>query len=54
MDCGKTFPPKAMDFDHRPGSEKEYKIGGMLHRGISIETILLEIKKCDISLCMLS
>lgn len=45
-DCGCVFPWYVMDFDHVRG-EKRFGIAQMLqHQGI--ETILLEIAKCDV------
>lgn len=46
MDCGGTFDPICMDFDHRPGTVKEFCIGTRLQ--LSLERILAEIAKCDI------
>lgn len=47
MDCGNTFPPVCMDFDHRPG---EVKIGGIskLAKKATIATLLAEMAKCDL------
>ena len=46
-DCGGTFHPVAMHFDHRPGEEKVSEIGFMI-RGYSRKRILAEIAKCDL------
>jgi hypothetical protein len=46
-DCGGTFDPICMDFDHRPGEVKLFSIGNRLSsRGF--ESIRAEISKCDI------
>ena len=45
MDCGRTFPPVAMDFDHVRG-EKAFSISKRLMA--KRETILVEIAKCDL------
>jgi hypothetical protein len=46
MDCGGTFPPECMDFDHRPGEKKLFGIGQGLRR--KLEALLAEIAKCDL------
>lgn len=43
-DCGNRYPPYVMDFDHK--GNKDYNVGNM--KGMSPETILLEIAKCDV------
>jgi hypothetical protein len=48
MDCGKTFPPFCMDFDHRDPQIKNFCIGYMVSKRMSKEAILEEIKKCDL------
>ena len=45
VDCGQTFPPCAMDFDHVRG-KKRFGVSKM--RNFSIENILEEIAKCDL------
>lgn len=47
MDCGKTFPPCCMDFDHRPGTIKKFTIGEWGYKGNS-KSIEEEIAKCDV------
>jgi len=46
VDCGHTFHPAAMDFDHRESSPTNRSIGNMKYN--SIETILEEVAKCDL------
>jgi hypothetical protein len=46
-DCGKRFPPAAMDFDHRDSSKKLHAVSRMVGRATS-EAILAEAAKCDI------
>lgn len=46
MDCKKSFPPYAMDFDHRDGNDKLMNISALIN--YSWDRLLLEIKKCDI------
>lgn len=46
MDCGKNFPPCAMDFDHREG--KIFNISRAASIKLNWETIQEEINKCDI------
>lgn len=43
-DCGQTFPPVCMDFDHLGG--KDFNIGSASTR--SLETVLAEIAKCEV------
>lgn len=46
LDCGRRFPPCAMDFDHRDGEEKRYVPARL--KGASTETIMNEVAKCDV------
>jgi len=46
-DCGKIFPPCAMDFDHRDPATKISKISSYIYGG-SEEELLSEIAKCDV------
>jgi hypothetical protein len=51
MDCGNTFDPECMDFDHRPDEIKLFEISQFAGGGqtrISKNKILAEIKKCDL------
>lgn len=43
-DCGKQYPHHVMDFDHRPGAEKLFKVSDKRAKEQRIE----EAKKCDI------
>ena len=45
-DCGGTFPPVCMDFDHMPGHIKSFGI--MNQYDYSMKRILEEISKCEI------
>jgi hypothetical protein len=45
MDCGNSFPPECMDFDHARG-EKAFGIGP--NRGMRIERLMVEVAKCDL------
>lgn len=45
-DCGGTFPPCVMDFDHRPGETKLFSLGD--HRRRSMGQVRLEREKCDV------
>lgn len=47
MDCGVTYPPYVMDFDHRPGEEKLFTIASQLAQ-VGLEKLLAEVEKCDI------
>lgn len=48
MDCGGSFPPEAMDYDHRPGEEKISDIGKLVGGRYSLDKIEAEIAKCDL------
>jgi hypothetical protein len=44
MDCGKSFDPVCMDFDHRPGTQKS--CDQMLH--VPLSKLKEEMAKCDV------
>lgn len=46
MDCGVSYPPYVMDFDHRDPSTKLFGVGNVGQRGT--EKFLAEIAKCDL------
>ena len=46
-DCGKVFPPEAMEWDHLPGTEKLGELGTTLSQR-SRKLILQEIAKCEL------
>lgn len=46
LDCGGTFPPCVMDFDHRDGEVKVGNIANMFDG--AKQKLLDEIAKCDI------
>ncbi len=45
--CGLSDPLK-LEFHHRDPVEKLYKIADMVSSGMSVESILVEIAKCDV------
>ena len=45
-DCGNSYPPEVMDFDHRTGVQKCFRLGAAC--GKSPEQVKLEIAKCDL------
>ncbi len=47
-DCGNTFHPVCMDFDHVRG-EKLFNISAAKNLAITEETLLLELDKCDLT-----
>lgn len=47
-DCGGTFHPCAMDFDHRGDVKKSRDIGAMASGGAALSAIVREASKCDI------
>lgn len=46
MDCGNSFPPECMDFDHRPNEVKKFHIGQEVTK--ALKTLKEEIAKCDV------
>lgn len=46
-DCGFTYPPWVMDFDH-VRDEKLYNVANMVQQGMSLAKVLEEIAKCDL------
>ncbi len=44
MDCGGSFPPFCMDFDHRDPSTKVTNVGAAR----SMKKVVEEIEKCDL------
>lgn len=46
-DCGQTFPPVVMQFDHT-GSDKEMGISEMVRRPLSEKRLRAEIAKCEV------
>lgn len=46
MDCGQTFDPVCMDFDHRDPSTKRKSVAWMIAHGMN--AVLAEIEKCDL------
>lgn len=51
MDCGKSFPSRVMEYDHREPSLKLFSLGGNSYR-YSLPVIMVEIAKCDIVCCL--
>lgn len=47
-DCGLTYPPYVMDWDHLPEFEKVKPIGVMVNNRTTKEKILSEIAKCEL------
>ncbi len=45
-DCGNSFPPECMDFDHRDDEHKFRGISDML--SYSLERLMAEVAKCDL------
>lgn len=46
-DCGGTFDPVCMDFDHRDGVEKLKEVSRLVYT-TSVDVVLAEIAKCDV------
>ena len=47
-DCGKSYPPHIMEFDHLPGQHKKFNVADMISKHPSIENLKKEIEKCEI------
>lgn len=47
-DCQRTFPPYVMDFDHRNPFTKLGDISSLVRRNFKWDTVLKEIRKCDL------
>lgn len=47
-DCGQSFPPFVMDFDHRNPKEKKFMISSAEAVCKPFEEVLLEVNKCDL------
>lgn len=47
LDCGRTYPPYVMDFDHRDPKTKIAKVSTMVYKG-SESLLRAEIAKCDL------
>lgn len=47
MDCGRSFPPCAMDFDHREGEIKIATVSKLRSSG-NMKQIKKELEKCDL------
>jgi hypothetical protein len=46
VDCGYDKHPEALDFDHLPGSDKRFELGGSYD--YNRDTLLAEIAKCEV------
>lgn len=47
IDCGRSFHPTCMDFDHRPDTEKLFTISAECG-GKAFQAVMLEVAKCEI------
>jgi hypothetical protein len=47
LDCGIKFHPCAMEFDHI-NKDKSFDVGAMFRSGLKLETIMLEVAKCEL------
>lgn len=47
-DCGKTYPPYVMDFDHVDPKNKEYGVCHMRRKRMAFSKIVEEIEKCEL------
>ena len=46
MDCGVSYHPYVMDFDHREG--KKFNVSEWWHKSSSLDTLRAEMAKCDV------
>lgn len=46
-DCGAVFHPAAMQFDHRPGTDKLANVANLARQNCRLR-LLAEIEKCDL------
>lgn len=47
-DCGGSFPPYVMDFDHLPGTKKTLAVSYLANHGSGKAKLLAEIAKCEL------
>jgi hypothetical protein len=47
-DCGKSYPPYVMDFDHLDSNTKEFKLSKTLNYGWGKKRVFKEITKCEL------
>ena len=47
-DCGNSYPPYVMDFDHRPGNRKSFGLANAVNSHKALLEIQEEIAKCDV------
>ncbi len=47
-DCGRTYPPYVMEWDHLPGSVKTLVMADVRRAAFSKGRILAELKKCEL------
>jgi hypothetical protein len=45
-DCGKTYPPYVMQFDHM--RNKTFAVAELVNRAVSLKTLKAEIAKCEL------
>ena len=48
MDCHQSFISAAMEFDHRPGTEKKFNLNYRVLGRFALEAVMDEITKCDV------
>jgi hypothetical protein len=48
VDCGRSWHPLVMEFDHLPGTKKRANLGDAPARKFGRETIQAEIAKCEV------
>jgi hypothetical protein len=48
MDCKQFYNFWQMDFDHSPKFKKVGNVAEMLHRGMAFDSIIREIRKCEL------
>jgi hypothetical protein len=48
VDCGRTYPPYVMEWDHLPGAIKTLVLADTRKAAYSKKRILAELEKCDL------
>lgn len=47
VDCGESYDPIVMDFHHREGTEKDFRVS-QSPKTVAKDRILSEVAKCDL------
>lgn len=47
-DCGNSYPPSVMDFDHLDATTKKACVHHLVQKGRSLSMVMREIEKCEL------